>query len=109
MRLPFRPSLETLEIRENPALTGFEPNGVFLNPTLLTDAFNAPPQETTTDLYQLDQRRGFSTRVVSVLEWKNYSQNWDGANEKWVWGNDGWYYLLPQGKIFRWTPAGRGL
>ena len=33
----------------------------------------------------------------------DYHQNWGGANEKWLKGNDDtWYYILPDGDIFRW-------
>jgi hypothetical protein len=33
----------------------------------------------------------------------NYYQNWGGLNEKWIVGSGGqWYYLLPNGQLYRW-------
>jgi hypothetical protein len=32
----------------------------------------------------------------------SYSQNWGGANEKWVLGFTGWYFITPDGKLYRW-------
>lgn len=29
--------------------------------------------------------------------------NWGGLNEKWMFGNDGWYFITPAGNLFRWN------
>lgn len=32
----------------------------------------------------------------------NYSLNWGGQQEKWLRGDAGWYYLLPDGSLYHW-------
>ena len=32
----------------------------------------------------------------------NYALNWGGQNEKWLQGNNGWYFLLPDGSMNQW-------
>jgi hypothetical protein len=33
----------------------------------------------------------------------NYAINWGGQNEKWLRGDDGWYFLLPNGTLNQWS------
>ncbi len=45
---------------------------------------------------QLDEQFGFSTTARDF-------QNWGGLNERWfIDRNNAWYYILPNGTIFRW-------
>ncbi|MCA9069768.1 MAG: hypothetical protein KDA84_12635 [Planctomycetaceae bacterium] len=39
--------------------------------------------------------------AVDYLE--NYALNWGGENEKWVMGDEGWYFLLPDGTLIHWN------
>jgi hypothetical protein len=32
----------------------------------------------------------------------NYYQNWLGANEQWMMGSNGWYFILPNGELHAW-------
>jgi ELWxxDGT repeat protein len=32
----------------------------------------------------------------------SYSQDYGGANEKWVLGDDGWYFIKPNGELWKW-------
>jgi hypothetical protein len=32
----------------------------------------------------------------------NYALNWGGQSEKWLQGNNGWYFLLPDGSLNQW-------
>lgn len=38
---------------------------------------------------------------VGYLE--NYALNWGGENEKWLQGDEGWYFLLPDGSLNHWN------
>ncbi len=33
---------------------------------------------------------------------ENFALNWGGQNEKWIRGDEGWYYLLPDGSLHMW-------
>ena len=33
----------------------------------------------------------------------NYSVDWAGRGEKWMKGDDGWYFIVPGGEIFKWN------
>ncbi|MFT4556854.1 MAG: hypothetical protein ACI92S_002208 [Planctomycetaceae bacterium] len=33
----------------------------------------------------------------------DYALNWGGQNEKWLQGNNGWYFILPNGTLNDWT------
>jgi hypothetical protein len=47
------------------------------------------------DAFSLDQ-------TLDLAFTGSYSQNYGGANEKWVLGSDGWYFIKPTGELFRW-------
>lgn len=32
----------------------------------------------------------------------NYFENWGGLGEKWVWSNQGWLFITPDGTLYRW-------
>ncbi|HUG92709.1 MAG TPA: hypothetical protein VML55_17845, partial [Planctomycetaceae bacterium] len=54
--------------------------------------------------YELDQQLGL--RFTG-----NFSQNWGGANEKWLQSASGvWHFITPEGTLYRWngTPRGSG-
>lgn len=36
-------------------------------------------------------------------ELNNYGLNWGGQQEKWIQGNSGWYFLLPDGTLNQWA------
>ncbi len=62
------------------------------------DALNVVAQIVQPEIYQLDQEFDFTSDG-------NYHENWGGQNERWVTANEGegrWYYLLPNGQLFRW-------
>lgn len=33
----------------------------------------------------------------------NYYENWGGLGEKWLKGDDGWYFVTPDGSVYQWT------
>lgn len=35
----------------------------------------------------------------------DYALNWGGQNEKWLQGNNGWYFLLPDGSLNEWDSS----
>jgi len=56
-----------------------------------------PVPSPTGAAYELDQRLGLSSSG-------NYMQNYRGAQEKWMWGQDkAAYFLLPNGELHRWA------
>ena len=62
------------------------------------DELNAVAQIVQPETYLLDQQFDFTSDG-------NYYENWGGQNERWVTANEGegrWYYLLPNGQLFRW-------
>lgn len=32
----------------------------------------------------------------------NFFQNWGGRNEKWILGQQGWYFITPDGRLYKW-------
>jgi autotransporter-associated beta strand protein len=58
--------------------------------------YNAPAGDLAS---ALDQRLGLAGTTA------NFSQNYGGLNEKWVLGSDGWYFILPNGQLFKWSGA----
>ncbi len=67
------------------------------DPALLHDA--PPPAGPSASLYTLDQQYGFYFTG-------DYFKNWSNSlNEKWFLAdkeNDAWFYMRPDGKVFRW-------
>ena len=45
--------------------------------------------------YALDQR-------LNLTNTGNLYLNYGGANEKWLLGNDGWYFIKPNGQLYKW-------
>jgi cyclophilin family peptidyl-prolyl cis-trans isomerase len=39
---------------------------------------------------------------LDLIPSTNYSTNWGGLNEKWIRGSGSWFYILPDGRFFRW-------
>ena len=48
-----------------------------------------------TEVFLLDQELNFR-------EPNNDFQNWGGRNERWVFGNTGWHFITPDGKLYEW-------
>lgn len=46
--------------------------------------------------YEIDQARALTFTGDDYL-------NWGGKNEKWLKGNDGWYFITPDGKLYHWN------
>lgn len=41
-------------------------------------------------------------QTLDLRKASNEFLNWGGLNEKWMLGNGGWYYILPNGKLYQW-------
>ncbi|MEZ6127296.1 MAG: Calx-beta domain-containing protein [Planctomycetaceae bacterium] len=52
------------------------------------------------EAYRLDQERGF-------LEPSNDFLNWGGRNERWLYGKDGYYFITPDGSLYKWNRSPR--
>ncbi|MBI2479580.1 MAG: S8 family serine peptidase, partial [Planctomycetia bacterium] len=50
--------------------------------------------------YELDQAKGLKFSGKDHL-------NWGGTNEKWLQGNDGWYFIRPSGEVYKWVGSGK--
>jgi subtilisin family serine protease len=50
--------------------------------------------------YDLDQAKGLKFSGKDHL-------NWGGTNEKWLQGNDGWYFIRPTGEVYKWVGSGK--
>ncbi len=50
--------------------------------------------------YELDQAKGLKFTGKDHL-------NWGGTNEKWLQGNDGWYFIRPTGEVYKWVGSGK--
>lgn len=50
--------------------------------------------------YELDQAAGLKFAGKDYL-------NWGGTNEKWLQGNDGWYFIRPTGEVYKWSGSGK--
>ncbi|MEQ1828390.1 MAG: Ig-like domain-containing protein [Pirellula sp.] len=68
-------------------------NLVAMDPNNDPLTFSASPQSLE---YYLDQTLNLSFSGNEFL-------NWGGLNEKWMLGKGGWYYVLPSGKLYRWS------
>jgi len=70
----------------------------------LSTASGGQGQAATSDVarqaYELDQQRGLRFAGQEYL-------NWGGKNEKWLKGNDGWYFITPDGNVFKWVGSGK--
>ncbi|MCR9201189.1 MAG: proprotein convertase P-domain-containing protein, partial [Planctomycetaceae bacterium] len=51
--------------------------------------------------FQLDQELGLRTTG-------RLFENWGGLGEKWLFGDDGWYFITPVGDLFEWDGSPRG-
>jgi hypothetical protein len=81
---------------------------IYTDPYLLTNAYDAPPVETDTDLSYLQHKYGFREVVVSLLEWQNYRYNSRNLSEKWIQDAHGlWYFILPSGKLYQAATASK--
>ncbi len=50
--------------------------------------------------YELDQSKGLTFSGDDYL-------NWGGTNEKWLQGSDGWYFVRPDGEVYKWSGSGK--
>lgn len=50
--------------------------------------------------YTLDQQFNLNASLNDFL-------NWGGLNERWLWGSGEWYYITPEGSLFRWNGSPR--
>jgi hypothetical protein len=50
--------------------------------------------------YALDQR-------LNLTSTGNLFLNYGGASEKWLLGNDGWYFIKPSGQLYKWDGTAR--
>lgn len=50
--------------------------------------------------YSLDQQFNLTASLNDFL-------NWGGLNERWLWGSGEWYYITPEGSLFRWNGSPR--
>ncbi len=41
-------------------------------------------------------------RAMQLRPSGNLSLNWGGRNEKWIQGQPGWYFVTPDGRLFKW-------
>lgn len=61
---------------------------------------NSSGSSTTNDVarraYELDRAKNLK------LDGDDH-QNWGGRNEKWLKGKDGWYFIIPEGKVYKWN------
>lgn len=62
------------------------------------------PQEQRARERELQERRARQWGdKLDLYTTGNYYQNWGGLDEKWLKGGDGaWYYITPNGDLFRW-------
>ncbi|MCR9201558.1 MAG: nucleolar 14 family protein, partial [Planctomycetaceae bacterium] len=56
-------------------------------------------QELAAEAIRLDTELGLRSTGSSF-------ENWLGRQERWVWGRDGWYFLLPDGQLHQWQADG---
>lgn len=61
---------------------------------------STPTQDLLTLARSLDTSRDFQTSNGSFLNWGNLS-------EKWLLGNDGWYFITPDGALSKWNLSPR--
>ncbi len=61
---------------------------------------STPTQDLLTLARSLDTSRDFQTSNGSFLDWGNLS-------EKWLLGNDGWYFITPDGALSKWNLSPR--
>ena len=47
------------------------------------------------EVYELDQR-------LELTLTENLFEDWGGLNEKWLHGEEGWYFITPDGNLYRW-------
>lgn len=50
--------------------------------------------------FSLDQQFNLNASLNDFL-------NWGGLNERWLWGSGEWYYITPEGSLFRWNGSPR--
>ncbi|MEQ9407607.1 MAG: Calx-beta domain-containing protein [Fuerstiella sp.] len=60
----------------------------------------APGNRLAEVAFQLDSEKEFRATA-------NNFQNWGGRGEKWFLGNDGWYFITPDGALFDWDGSPR--
>ena len=75
--------------------------------TLLTMAAErvVPPQQETRDR-QLAETAIVLDTELGLRSTGNTFDNWLGRQERWLWGQSGWYFLLPDGTLYRWQADG---
>jgi hypothetical protein len=78
--------------------------------TLAPDCFQDPGmllnhQLTNVDSDGTDSMSQAAEQISNDLKLRtngNYSENWGGAGERWLWGNGGWHFITPDGTLYRW-------
>jgi hypothetical protein len=68
------------------------------NPDLLTDAVS----RLTTAQAAFSVDRGMNLRTTS-----DDFLNWGGQNEKWLYGDDGWFFITGDGSLYKWDGVAR--
>ena len=73
---------------------------IYQNPALL---YNAQPVVTATaDATAIRYAAANADHDLGLTTNGNYFENWGHQGEKWVHGNDGWYYITPDGSLYKW-------
>jgi peroxidase len=73
---------------------------VWTDPGLL---YNTPQDFQDNDRHNslMQLARGLD-RDLGLKNAVHYYENWGGRGEKWILGNDGWYFLTSNGRLFAW-------
>ena len=67
-------------------------------PTRSTASF--PGREVAQEARDLDQQN-------NLRRTRSDFRNWGGLDERWILGDNGWYYVTPNGEVFRWNGSPR--
>lgn len=59
-----------------------------------------PQRQVAQTAYDLDLARNFRAT-------ENDFRNWGGRDERWFFGNNGWYFITPVGDLFQWDGSPR--
>lgn len=60
----------------------------------------SPFSEDDKEAFELDSEYGFRSGGSTF-------ENWGGLNERWVRGDDGWFYITPNGSLYEWNDSPR--
>lgn len=59
-----------------------------------------PDRQIAQAAFDLDQALNFRAT-------RNDFRNWGGLDERWFFGDDGWYFIIPTGDVFKWDDSPR--